>query len=85
MYSLRPGGLEQGEEFTEVFSWGNDELGQLGLGVNQKKNGRQKTKYSVPRYCSFNISISRMACGQDHSVFITASGLVYSMGSNRHG
>jgi len=64
-------------EVTEVYCWGNDRDGQLGLGHNS-----EQLAYAKPKCCSFNISIGKMACGQDHSVFITSNGLVYSMGSN---
>lgn len=42
-------------------------------------------KHAVPRYCSFNIAIRKLSCGQEHSVFITHSDLVYAMGSNNLG
>ena len=81
------------QEFTEVFSWGSDRHGQLGLGKNLQS---QKQFYSIPRFCSYNIAISQVACGSSHSVFITSNPLyslnivlalqlVYSMGSNAQG
>ena len=75
--------MEQANDFTEVFSWGNDSNGQLGLGPKHSKG--YKSRHSLPRYCSFNVPIIQMACGQDHSVFITSSSLVYSMGANNYG
>ena len=68
------------EGYTEVFAWGGDHFGQLGLG--NKHSGKT---YSSPRFCSFNILIKELACGEEHSVFISASGHVYSMGSNSEG
>jgi X-linked retinitis pigmentosa GTPase regulator len=53
--------------FTEVFSWGGDHSGQLGLGTNPLG----KT-YPVPRYCTYNIAIRQISCGDDHSAFITS-------------
>lgn len=48
--------------------------------------------HTQPRFCSYNIPISKIACGQSHSAFITqgsstegASALVYTMGSNASG
>ena len=70
------------EQFTEVFSWGNDNSGQLGLGPRKQD---QNCIHSVPRYCSFNVPILSMACGKDHTIFITTQNIVYSMGSNAHG
>ena len=68
------------EGYTEVFAWGGDHFGQLGLG--SKHTGKT---YSSPRFCSFNILIREIACGEEHSAFIASSGHVYSMGSNSDG
>ena len=68
------------EGYTEVFVWGGDHFGQLGL------SGKQSGKtYCVPRFCSFNILIKKVACGEEHSAFIATSGHVYSMGNNSEG
>lgn len=68
------------EGYTEVFAWGADHFGQLGLG--NKYSGKT---YASPRFCSFNILIKEIACGEEHSAFIALSGHVYSMGSNSDG
>ena len=68
------------EEVTEVFAWGLDHKGQLGLGGNYSSKS-----YPVPRFYSFNISIRAISCGEDHSGFISISGHVYCMGSNSNG
>jgi X-linked retinitis pigmentosa GTPase regulator len=68
------------EGYTEVFAWGGDHFGQLGLG--NKHTGKT---YSTPRFCSFGILIKEIACGEEHSAFISYSGHVYSMGSNSDG
>lgn len=68
------------EGYTEVFAWGADRYGQLGLG--NKKGGRC---YSIPKFCTFNVIIRRIACGEEHSAFITQSGSIYTMGSNADG
>ena len=68
------------EGYTEVFAWGGDHFGQLGLG------GKVLNKtYSSPRFCSFNILIKEISCGEEHSGFISSSGHVYTMGSNTDG
>ena len=39
----------------------------------------------MPKVCSFNIQISHVACGDDHTVFVSSmneGGYVYAMGSN---
>lgn len=68
------------ENFTEVFAWGLDNKGQLGLG--NKATGKS---ICTPRFCSYNIMIKEVACGEDHSGFISDSGHVYMMGSNANG
>lgn len=67
---------------TEVYSWGTDKHGQLGLG---EKFSHGKQVYPVPKCCSYNIAISKIGCGDDHSIFITQDSFVYSMGSNAFG
>lgn len=68
------------EGYTEVFAWGGDHFGQLGLG------GKVLNKtYPSPRFCSFNITIKEISCGEEHSGFISSSGHVYTMGSNTDG
>eukprot|EP00826_Nyctotherus_ovalis_P006062 TRINITY_DN11396_c0_g3_i4.p1 TRINITY_DN11396_c0_g3~~TRINITY_DN11396_c0_g3_i4.p1 ORF type:complete len:991 (-),score=267.98 TRINITY_DN11396_c0_g3_i4:702-3584(-) len=70
----------ESEGYTEVFAWGADRYGQLGLG--NKHKGRC---YCVPRFCTFNVVIRKAACGDEHSAFITEGGSVYTMGSNAEG
>ena len=53
------------EFYTEVFSWGNDEAGQLGLGAteNQEQELMVKNGFPVPRFCSYNVTIRMISCG----------------------
>ena len=55
--------------YTEVFSWGSDKHGQLGLG---KSVSGGKQYHLIPRFCSYNITISQISCGSNHSIFITS-------------
>lgn len=77
--------------YTEVYVWGDDSQGQLGLELYNKqalsKNGQKQAKshYDIPKSCSFNVIISQVSCGQAHSAMLTASGHLYTMGSNRYG
>lgn len=41
----------------------DDYHGQLGIGF-------EKTSHSIPKICSFNICISQVSCGEDHTAFI---------------
>lgn len=68
------------EGYTEIFVWGSDTSGQLGLGTENRDK-----KYVSPIFCSFNILIKDISCGEDHSGFISDSGHVYCMGSNARG
>ena len=68
-------------EYTEIFSWGSDRCGQLGLG----EDVTSFTLKLVPRLCSYRIAIQTLSCGAKHSAFITVNNLVYTMGSNTYG
>lgn len=68
------------EDYTEVFAWGGDHFGQLGLG--DKRGGKT---FALPRCCSFNIIIREVACGDEHTAFIANNGYVYAMGNNADG
>lgn len=65
--------------YTEVFVWGANKEGQLGLGDNREK------WHSVPKHCSFNIQIQHLSCGDTYTALLSTSGHIYTMGSNLHG
>jgi len=72
--------MSESEGYTEIYAWGADRYGQLGLG-----NKHKARCYCVPRFCTFNVIIRKVACGDEHSAFITNNGSVYTMGSNADG
>ena len=39
----------------------------------------------TPKICSFNILISQVSCGEEHTAFVSSSGHVYTMGNNGDG
>jgi len=41
--------------------------------------------YPIPRFCSFNVIIHSISCGDEHSAFIASNGYIYTMGSNADG
>jgi len=41
--------------------------------------------YPIPRFCSFNVIIHSISCGEEHSAFIASNGYIYTMGSNADG
>lgn len=59
--------------------WGNESHGQLGLGSNFGQ------VHVNPKLCSFNIKITKVRCGEEHSALIADSGHLYMMGSNQDG
>ena len=67
-------------DFTELFAWGDDKFGQLGLG--DKRRGQN---YCIPRFCSFGIKIKQISCGEEHAAFISKDNLIYTMGKNNEG
>ena len=59
---------EEEKDYTEIFAWGSDRQGQLGFDSSESYRN-----YSLPRMCSFEIVIRQIACGEEHSAFITGT------------
>jgi alpha-tubulin suppressor-like RCC1 family protein len=70
------------EGYTEFFSHGCDENGQLGHA--QQKDNRE-TKFDVPKSLSFDILISKVSCGGNHTLMLAQNGDMFSIGSNEYG
>eukprot|EP00347_Sterkiella_histriomuscorum_P023139 403335798 len=68
--------------YTEFFSWGNDEMGQLGHG--QEGPDRKKI-FNLPKSLSFEVLIQQVSCGSAHTSFISKQGYVFSFGCNSDG
>lgn len=66
--------------YTEVFVWGSDACGQLGLEMHKKKGDQQSHFYDVPKSCSFNVLIKQISCGAHHTAMLTQTGHLYMMG-----
>lgn len=67
--------------FGDIFAWGRNNFGQLGL-------GNTATVYSpikIESLCSPEDPIVDMACGRNHSLFATKSGKLFSCGGNDYG
>ena len=48
--------------------------------------GCDKVIHTLPKVCSFNIVVSDVSCGEEHTVFVQGDGgYVYAMGSNSEG
>lgn len=68
------------EEYLEIYVWGSDEFGQLGL-----EETKSKKSYNYPQILSLKFSIKMISCGEDHSAFLTNNGKLYTLGSNHSG
>ncbi|XP_067363614.1 probable E3 ubiquitin-protein ligase HERC6 isoform X1 [Channa argus] len=64
----------------DVFSWGLNSHGQLGLG---KEVSRQPAPVLV--LALSGVPVTQLAAGATHTLFLTLSGLVYCCGANKEG
>ncbi|KAH8303684.1 hypothetical protein KR018_011658 [Drosophila ironensis] len=65
---------------TELYCWGSTSHGQLGLGGIEDE--QILTPSQIP--WSPDSDVRQVACGNRHTLFLTASGKVYACGSNDH-
>ncbi|KAH0515912.1 RCC1 and BTB domain-containing protein 1 [Microtus ochrogaster] len=63
----------------EVYGWGYNGNGQLGLG----NNGNQLTPVRVAAL--HNVCVNQIACGYAHTLALTDDGLLYAWGANTYG
>ena len=70
----------ENEDSTDIYSWGSDRYGQLGIG-----NKIGSKCYNIPRLCNFNLQILMISCGEEHACILSSAGKLYSMGSNNEG
>jgi len=68
-------------EDGRVFSFGNNDSGQLGH--NTKQN--QITPKCIEEFLALGISIQKVACGNEHAAAVSDKGLLYTWGSNQRG
>lgn len=66
---------------SQVFAWGKNTDGQLGTGGNEPFRFGPTMVKNVGR----EHAVKQAACGDAHSVFLTAAGLVWTCGSNQFG
>ncbi|KAL1117573.1 hypothetical protein AAG570_003888 [Ranatra chinensis] len=64
----------------ELYTWGSNENGQLGLGLKDKSVREPSLVSSL-----IGLPISLIACGASHSFAVSRSGAVYGWGRNRFG
>lgn len=70
------------EGYTEFFSHGRDDKGQLGH-AGSKEGTREPV--SVPKSLSFDVLIDRVSCGGSHTLMLAKNGDLYCTGSNEFG
>ena len=58
--------------------WGCNMSNQLGI-------RSQRPYITLPKECTWNISIKQLSCGIDHCALVTIDGYVYTFGSNQNG
>jgi alpha-tubulin suppressor-like RCC1 family protein len=74
----------------EVFTWGNGQAGQLGIGsmptIHFTSGVRDTTYYlPFPSRVPMLSQVIAVAAGSKHSLAVTKDGTVYSWGENRYG
>eukprot|EP00904_Undaria_pinnatifida_P009351 jgi/Undpi1/5546/HiC_scaffold_2.g00823.m1 len=77
-------GLEHSLALTDsgdLYSFGDNLSGQLGLGHNY--TAREQTPQKVIFFSKSKIT--QMACGQDHTAILTSTGELFCFGNNRSG
>lgn len=65
---------------SEVFSWGQNKYGQLGLGTDCKKQASPQLIKSL-----LGIPFMQVAAGGAHSFVLTLSGAIFGWGRNKFG
>ncbi|OXB53393.1 hypothetical protein ASZ78_001893, partial [Callipepla squamata] len=65
---------------SEVFSWGQNKYGQLGLGYEYKKQNSPQMIKSL-----LGIPFAQIAAGGAHSFVLTLSGAIFGWGRNKFG
>ena len=66
---------------NKVYSCGNNEFGQLGL----ENFNNQSTPREVNYFTDYVITITQIACGANHTIFLASDNKVYSCGNNDFG
>ena len=65
---------------SEVFCWGQNKYGQLGLGIDCKKQASPQLIKSL-----LGIPFMQIAAGGAHSFVLTLSGAIFGWGRNKFG
>nr|XP_012226245.1 PREDICTED: RCC1 and BTB domain-containing protein 2-like [Linepithema humile] len=63
----------------ELYGWGENTYGQLGLGINGAMMHLKPMKIMI------DVPIAKVECGTDHTLALSWEGLLYVWGKNHHG
>ncbi|XP_012226239.2 RCC1 and BTB domain-containing protein 1-like [Linepithema humile] len=63
----------------ELYGWGENTYGQLGLGINGAMIHLKPMKIMI------DVPIAKVECGTDHTLALSREGLLYVWGKNDHG
>jgi alpha-tubulin suppressor-like RCC1 family protein len=61
------------EEYEEIYSFGCDKYGQLGLGYNENESTPQR----ITSFWNSNEKIVNVSCGGEHTIVVTSMGKYY--------
>jgi alpha-tubulin suppressor-like RCC1 family protein len=70
-------------ECGHVYSWGNNESGQLGIGNTVDSNEPKFVAVIDENKCY--IFFEKISCGSDHSLLLSSDGNIYVFGNNYYG
>ncbi|KAI8049434.1 regulator of chromosome condensation 1/beta-lactamase-inhibitor protein II [Gilbertella persicaria] len=77
---------ESSDESTQLYSFGNNMYGQLGLGKNKNTHPGKLIAEQIPRLVPFKgDKVDHIQCGLDHTIFSTIDGSIYGMGWSADG
>jgi alpha-tubulin suppressor-like RCC1 family protein len=57
----------------------------IGKDFRNKIPGQDDRQFGIPRKLNIAQTVSQIALGKDHAVFLTTDSYLYSMGSNQYG
>ncbi|KAI8147966.1 regulator of chromosome condensation 1/beta-lactamase-inhibitor protein II [Fennellomyces sp. T-0311] len=72
--------VDHDEKETQLYSFGNNMYGQLGLGKSKATDPGTLVMQTQPQAVETCMNITDIACGLDHTVFVAGDKHLYAMG-----